>query len=207
VRNIIPAAIVACLTIAPACMAPVGASNDEVASLTSSTNTTIPIGVTSTTTKPVKHNAIGVTQIEINAPTNYVWQVLTNFDKYPNMFKNVKSCKVTKRDGNLVFTNSHLKSHWFFYDSDQQAVNDLGDAPNTLTWHTVGGSFSSLDGKWELKPCAKGNRCMATYTLALDGAPGVPTPLLSFVLHTMQKEIVGSLKKTVETDYQQRRNI
>lgn len=187
-----------------------GANGDAVASLASDANKGIPFENFSAkprTAKVDKHNASGVTQIEIEAPRDYVWKTLTNFDKYPCMFKRIKSCRVTRRDGNLVYTETHLKSIWLISDGDQRAVNDLAGAPNTLTWQTIGGNFNALDGKWDLKQVAP-NRCIATYTLELNGGAGaVPAPLVSLVLRSMQKEIVGSLKKSVESSYQQQRNI
>jgi ribosome-associated toxin RatA of RatAB toxin-antitoxin module len=209
VRQLIPGAIVACLIVVPAIGVPTGASGDEVAKVANSTSTGVSLDPfrAAPHSKASKHKARGVTQIEINAPRDYVWKVLTNFDNYPVTFRRIKSCRVTNREGSLVFTESHLKSHWLICDTPQRAVNDLAGAPDTLTWSTIGGNFSSLEGKWELKPLGSGNRCIATYTLELDGAGAVPAPLLSFVLTSMQKEIVGSLKKTVESAYQQQRSI
>lgn len=145
-----------------------------------------------------KHVTQGVTQIEINAPASVVWSVLTDFQQYPQIFKGIQSCRVTKRDGGLVFTESYLKPHLFLNQPCQHAVNDLSAAPQALTWHTLDGNFKSLDGKWELKPMS-GGRCLATYTLSVDPGLCVPAPFVGMALRSMQKEIVASLKKSAES--------
>ncbi len=145
-----------------------------------------------------KHVTQGVTQIEINAPTNVVWSVLTDFQQYPQIFKGIQSCKVTKREGGLVFTESYLKPHLFLNEPCQHAVNDLSGAPQALSWHAIDGNFKSLDGKWELRAMA-GGRCLAVYTLSVDPGACVPAPLVGMALRSMQKEIVGSLKKSAES--------
>lgn len=145
-----------------------------------------------------KHVTRGVTQIEIDAPTNVVWSVLTDFQQYPQIFNGIQSCRVTKREGGLVFTESYLKPHMFLSEPCQHVVNDLSAAPQALTWHALDGNFKSLDGKWELKPMA-GGRCLAVYTLAVDPGALVPGPLVGFALHNMQKEIVVALKKSAES--------
>lgn len=154
-----------------------------------------------------KHVARGIIEMEIDAPQEFVWNALTNFNSYPEVFKRIQSCKVTKREGDLVFTESYLKPHMFLNTPCQHAVNNLSGAPHVLTWNTIDGNFKSLEGRWELIPSqanASESKCRARYTLEVD-AGCVPAPLVGMALRTMQKEIVASLKKSVETSYREQR--
>ncbi len=135
----------------------------------------------------------------INAPREIVWQVLTNFPEYPNIFHRLESCKITKQEGDLVWTESDLKPHIFVRKQRQHTVNDLSHKPNVLDWKVVDGNFKTVIGKWELSPVGKGDRCTVTYTLSVDPGPIMPKFLISFALRNLQKEIAASLKEWVET--------
>ncbi len=143
--------------------------------------------------------------MEIDATQKTVWNALTNFANYPEIFKRISSCKVIKREGDLVFTESYLKHHMFLNTPCQRAVNNLSGAPHTLTWSTIDGNFKTLEGRWELKPSTSPDRCLARYTLEVDAGNCIPTQFVSFALKGMQKEIVVSLKKSVETIYREQR--
>jgi ribosome-associated toxin RatA of RatAB toxin-antitoxin module len=149
------------------------------------------------------HVARGIVQMQINAPREAVWHVLTNFSSYPEVFNRIQSCKVTKKEGALVFTESLLKPHMFLNQPWQHAVNDLTNAPSVLTWHATDGNFKSMGGKWELRSNPSDSQCTAVYTLEVDPGGCVPPPLVSFLMHSMQKEIVTSVKKSAELNYQE----
>jgi coenzyme Q-binding protein COQ10 len=151
------------------------------------------------------HATSAVMQVEINAPPQVVWDTLTNFSKYPVIFKKIQSCQVIKRDGDLVFTETYLRRNFFINEPCQHTVNNLTGAPHVLTWRALDGNFKQLDGCWQLKPCADGNHCLATYTLEVDAGGVIPSPLVSILLHGNQRDIVASLKHSAETSYSQHR--
>lgn len=135
----------------------------------------------------------------INAPVDTVWEVLTNFPEYPHIFQRIQSCRVTRQEGNLVWTESNLKPHLFVKTPRQHTVNDLSRKPRVLDWKVLDGNFKTVVGKWELSPAGKGDSCSVTYTLAVDPGPVVPKFLVSFTLHNLQKEITTALKEWVES--------
>jgi ribosome-associated toxin RatA of RatAB toxin-antitoxin module len=139
------------------------------------------------------------TKFVINAPPEIVWQVLTNFSEYPNMFRRLESCRITKQEGNLVWTESDLKPHVFVRTQRQHTINDLSGKPSVLDWQVIDGNFKTVIGKWELSPVDSGNRCAVIYTLAVDTGPIIPKFLVSFALRNFQKEIGTALKQFVET--------
>lgn len=139
------------------------------------------------------------TKFVINAPPETVWQVLTDFAQYPHMFRRLESCRVTKQEGNLVWTESDLKPHVFVRTQRQHTINDLSGKPSVLDWKVIDGNFKTVIGKWELSPIDKGNRCAVIYTLAVDTGPVIPKFLVSFALKNFQKEIGAALKQFVET--------
>lgn len=146
----------------------------------------------------------GVTRIKIDAPREVVWNVLTDFNRYSTIFKGIKSCHVTKREGGLVYTESYLKPHLFIQVACQHTVNDISNGPDLLKWHVLDGNFKTVDGRWDLK--SDGNSTLATYTLDVD--PGaIPGPIASMVMHGMQKDVTTSLKASAEVAYVEQQRV
>jgi ribosome-associated toxin RatA of RatAB toxin-antitoxin module len=200
IRNLIPVTI----GLIVVWNGPAGArSHDEIALANTTANSAgVKAQQLAQETEKSKHVARGIVQVQINAPREAVWSVLTNFSNYPEVFERIQSCKVTKKDGDLVFTESLLKPHMFLNQPCQHAVNDLTQGPNVLTWRAIDGNFKSMGGKWELRPSGTDNKCTAVYTLEVDAGNCIPTPLVGMLMKGMQKEIVASVKKTAELTFQ-----
>jgi len=137
----------------------------------------------------------------IKAPREFVWSVLTDFPNHPKIFHRTKSCRVIKRDGNLLYIEVYLKPGLFVSKECQHTVTDISGAPGLLTWHMLDGNFKSVHGRWELESIKDGKFCKATYTLEVDPGPIIPAFLVSFALHEMQKEIVTSFSNGCESFY------
>jgi ribosome-associated toxin RatA of RatAB toxin-antitoxin module len=188
--------------------APAGwAGTDEIATLphNQATRQSKPKLTQSQDAKNAKHASSCVLKVDIDAPQEYVWGVLTNFSSYPEVFKRIQSCRVVKSEGKLDFTETYLKPHMFLNQPVQHAINDLGSGPNCLSWHATDGNFKLLEGRWELTPSRTGRGCTASYTLRVDASGCVPSPLVTWVMHGMQKEIITSLKSAAERAYDQNR--
>lgn len=136
-------------------------------------------------------------RVEVNAPAEQVYQTLTNFDLYPQIFKRIKSCAVTRREGDLVYVETFLKPQMFVKQQCQHTINDLKGGPGRLEWTQLDGNFKHVDGTWEIRSL-KADRTEVTYTLRLDAGPVVPSQLVSFLLKFVQKEVTGQLKAYVE---------
>jgi ribosome-associated toxin RatA of RatAB toxin-antitoxin module len=139
-------------------------------------------------------------QTIVNADEPAIWNALIDFKKYPTIFKGIDSVEITKRDGELVYTESHLKPALFVKQTLQHTVNDLSAGPTTLNWQMIDGNFKYLKGKWELQKKTI-NTCSVKYTLYVDLGPLVPASLINLVVHRMQQQIVADLKQYVETEY------
>lgn len=144
--------------------------------------------------------AKGVSEVTIKAPKELVWRLLTDFNNYPHLFPRMKTCTVTKREGNLVYCESNLKPQIMVKQTVQHTINDLGGRPDVLRWKAVDGNFKAVEGEWSLKSTKDGRCCQVRYTLALDAGPAIPKPMVGFVIKMMQKEIVGSIKEVAETE-------
>jgi ribosome-associated toxin RatA of RatAB toxin-antitoxin module len=151
--------------------------------------------------KPSKNCVVSVMETTIKAPVDFVWQELTDFPKYPQLFPRIESCKVTKRTGNYVYTESNLKPQMFLRESRQRIVNDLNGKPHVLRWAMLEGNFESSQGRWQLAPDKDGRSCRVKYTLESTTDP-IPRAVAGITLKLVQKDIVKTFKRSTEKMYQ-----
>ena len=139
--------------------------------------------------------------VYIYAPQAEVWKNLIDFEHYPQMFKRIDTCHITKREHGLLFAETYLKPQMFVKKLVQHTVSDISQGPNYLQWKMLDGNFDSVYGSWNLSTTKdkKGKEvCEAQYTLEADPGPVIPAPLVSFLLHQVEHEVVVSFKKSCE---------
>lgn len=139
----------------------------------------------------------------VKAPIVYIWQTLVDFDKYPEIFNRLQSVNITKREGNFVYIESHLKPHLFVKTEIQHTVNDLSGKPGLLKWELLDGNFKHVEGEWALKSVSPESTEL-TYRLSVDPGPVIPAGMVSFVLHFVQREIVSSFVQYTEKGFTSR---
>jgi ribosome-associated toxin RatA of RatAB toxin-antitoxin module len=139
--------------------------------------------------------------VQIYAPEPIVWEVLIDFEQYPKIFKRMDTCHITKREHGLLFAETYLKPQMFVKKLCQHTVTDVSQGPHFLQWKMLDGNFSSVYGSWTLsqEQDKKGSPvCTATYTLEADPGPVIPGPMVSFILHQLEHEVVSAFKKACE---------
>lgn len=157
-------------------------------------------GQSGTAPKSKTKLARAIIDFNIHAPKEYVWRVLTDFDRYPRIFPKLRACQVLKREGDLVYIESFLKPQLFVNQQCQHTINDLKNKPDSLKWRLVDGTFKSVEGEWTLK-ASDDNECLIRYTLEVDPGPAIPRAVANLALKMTQKEIVANIKDVVEKDY------
>lgn len=149
-----------------------------------------------------KHKLLkAVMETTINAPPNFVWNKLTDFSGYPQVFPRIESVKVQKREGNYVYTETELKPQMFVRQTRQHVVNDLSAKPTLLRWAMIDGNFECTQGAWQVTANKDGKSCNVKYTLESTAEP-VPAAIAEFTLKMIQKDIVKNFKKSTEKLYQ-----
>jgi ribosome-associated toxin RatA of RatAB toxin-antitoxin module len=141
----------------------------------------------------------------VAAPQDVVWNVLVDFEHYPEIFKRIETCKVTKREGDVVYTESYLKPQLFVSKRCNHTWIDLSQKPTALSWKLLDGNFKGAEGNWDCKTIDKG-KTEVKYTLSSDPGPIIPAGLVSWILHSVVKEVVDSVQNTCAETYKQRSN-
>ncbi|MBU6450755.1 MAG: SRPBCC family protein [Cyanobacteria bacterium REEB67] len=141
------------------------------------------------------------TAIVINAPQQFVWDRLVNFQSYPKLFPRLKTCQVVKKEGDLIYIESLLKPQMFVSQPCQHTINDLEDKPDSLKWKLTDGNFKAVEGEWKLRSIDDGQHTEVRYTMEVDPGPLIPRPIIVMALKMVQREAVLNVKASVEEDF------
>ena len=124
-----------------------------------------------------------VQSIEINASVDTVYDVIVDYEKYPEFLPEMERAEVVARDGDTVdveFSLNLIKRLTY-------TLRLVGEPKVAVSWSLVVGMFQKNDGGWLLEALADG-RTRATYRV--DVAVGV------FVPGAITKRLVGSTLPT-----------
>jgi ribosome-associated toxin RatA of RatAB toxin-antitoxin module len=141
----------------------------------------------------------------VAAPQEVVWNVLVDFEHYPNIFKRIETCKVTKRENDVVYTESYLRPQLFVRQRCNHTWINVSQKPNALSWKLLDGNFKGAEGNWDCKTVDK-TKTEVKYTLAADPGPIIPAALVSWILHSVVKEVVDSVQTTCSESYKAKIN-
>lgn len=150
------------------------------------------------TDKPTARLAKVITVVDVKAPAKTVLEILSDFSKFPEFMKRVKTVAVTRQEGNLFFTESYLKPQMFVSQSCNHTITLLSGKPNTIEWVLIDGNFPSASGRWQIESGPSDKSCKVTYTVAIDPGPLIPANLASIGLRVVQKEVVIGMKNRAE---------
>src|SRR5262249_40769339 len=92
-----------------------------------------------------------VARVQVKARPEKIWQILTDYNKAPVIFENLKKCEILKNDGSTK-TVRHV-IHPSGYPGTFNYILEVREiAPRTLEWHRLSGDFKEVDGFWRLEP-------------------------------------------------------
>ena len=125
--------------------------------------------------------------IIINAPPNVVYDVIVDYEKYPEFLAEIDDVRVLKRNGNVVdveYTANVIKRVSY-------SLRLTGTPHTSVRWNLIKASFmKSNDGGWTLEDLGDG-RTKATYGLEVRVSRLVPGKVVDMLT-------VNTLPKTLE---------
>jgi carbon monoxide dehydrogenase subunit G len=124
--------------------------------------------------KPDPDGSSGVIRaaIDIAAPAQTVWNVMTDCDLAPKMVANLKSCRIVERDAQGRWDVREQISKMTFLPSVRSVFREDFEPPARMTFHRVGGDLKVLEGEWLLMPHGDGTR--VTYEARVAAPFSVP---------------------------------
>jgi len=124
--------------------------------------------------KPGADGSSGVIHaaIDIAAPADVIWSVMTDCDLAPKMVANLKSCRILERDPQGRWDVREQVSKTTFLPSVRSVFREDFEPPNRMTFHQVGGDLKVLEGEWMLTPHGDGTQ--VTYEAHVAAPFSVP---------------------------------
>jgi carbon monoxide dehydrogenase subunit G len=110
--------------------------------------------------------------IDIAAPAQAIWNVMTDCDLAPKMVTNLKSCRILERDPQGRWDVREQISKMGFLPSVRSVFREDFEPPTHMTFRQVGGDLKLLEGEWLLTPHGDGTR--VTYEARVAAPFSVP---------------------------------
>src|SRR5258708_21447864 len=110
--------------------------------------------------------------IDIAAPPEVIWSVMTDCDLAPRMVANLKSCRILDRDPQGGWDVREQISKMTFVPSVRSVFREDFEPPRRLTFHRTGGDLKVLEGEWLLTP--HGDQTQVTYEARVAAPFSVP---------------------------------
>ncbi len=145
--------------------------------------------------KRIGNREFAVGEIVIDAKPIQVWNVLTDYENSPEVFKNLKSCSVVGIRGNRRLVRQVVETVGFM--KFDYVVSMLEKKPTNLSWYRDSGSLKELTGEWNLKPLAGGSKTSVTYQVFIDGGVFFPSWLLTNKAKSHLPVVLTALKQKV----------
>ncbi|HTW06221.1 MAG TPA: SRPBCC family protein [Acidimicrobiales bacterium] len=127
----------------------------------------------------------------IRASPAYCFQVLTDFERYPEWAADIKAVNIDERDDDGRPTQVTFRAAAFGRSTSYTLRYDYSAAPTRLSWQQVKGDVTSrLDGSYEINPSDDGSTDL-TYNLVVD----LKVPLPVFVKRRAEGRITYTALK------------
>ncbi|PZR16769.1 MAG: cyclase [Archangium gephyra] len=132
--------------------------------------------------------------ITINATPEKCWQVISDYERYPEFLPEVKKIRTSNRRGNEVDVQ---------YEAEvvkviKYTVHMKEDGPRGLTWSFIDGEFMKDNkGGWKLEDGGNGTT-KATYTVDVEVGMLVPKTIVNALVDTQLPKLLENFKKRIE---------
>jgi coenzyme Q-binding protein COQ10 len=132
--------------------------------------------------------------ITVNVPPETLFDIITQYEKYPEFLPEVKGLKVERTGGQVIcHYEVDLKIKTVKY-----SVKMSEQRPNRVAWSFVKGEFMKDNkGSWELKPAGEG-KTEAVYNVEVSLGALVPKSIPTLLVETSLPAMLEQFKKRAE---------
>lgn len=119
----------------------------------------------------------------MDVPLEALWDVITDYEGYPDFVADLESIEIVKREGNCVYATYVIS---MMGKKVKYTLKHAETPKKKLVWEmTEGEMFKFNNGGWELKE--KGGKVEATYTVDVGFPIFLPVPKSVIDMLTTQK--------------------
>ncbi|ATB38954.1 cyclase/dehydrase [Cystobacter fuscus] len=132
--------------------------------------------------------------IVINAPPEKLFDVIAQYEKYPEFLSEVKKIRVLERKDNTLKVQYEVD----VIKTIRYTILVTEERPKRMSWTFVEGEvMKDNKGSWVLEPDGEG-RTKATYTVELALGPLVPKAIVNALTETSLPKMLESFKRRAE---------
>jgi ribosome-associated toxin RatA of RatAB toxin-antitoxin module len=132
-------------------------------------------------------------RVIIRATPEQCFEILTDFDRYPEWAADIKAIRIVERDDLGRATKVAFRAAAFGRSTSLTLAYDYTKAPKALSWAQVQGDLTRrYDGLYTFEPA--GDETEVTYRLTVD----LKVPLPGFVKRRAESRIVGGALKELK---------
>jgi len=113
--------------------------------------------------------------VDIAAPPEVVWSVITDCELAPRMVDSLKSCRVLQKDAAGRWDVREDVSRMGFLPSVRNVFRSDYDPPKSVRFHRVGGDLRVFEGEWRIEP--HGDQTRVFYESRVGAPFRVPGPI------------------------------
>ena len=128
--------------------------------------------------------------------TQEFFNIVSDYEKYPEFLNEVTHCKVIKTEGNrklVEFTVSIMKDFKYNLWMTEQE-------PALISWEFASGDiFKTMKGQWKMQD--EGGKCRASYNLEATFGLFVPSPIAKALVSVNLPNMISSYHKRVSELY------
>jgi coenzyme Q-binding protein COQ10 len=134
--------------------------------------------------------------IVINAPVEKVFDIIVQYDKYPEFLSEVKAIRTAGRQGNEVQVHYTVELP---IKTIKYTIRAKEERPTKMSWSFVDGEFMKDNkGSWVLEPAGEG-KTKATYTVEIALGALVPKSIVNVLVDTSLPKMLESFKRRAES--------
>lgn len=138
----------------------------------------------------------------IKRPPAQVWEVLTDFERWPEFMPLVQNTRVARRDGERMWVEQQYRilframAHTTIYELDPRAGR-LGWQLDTNAPHDIAAS----QGRWQLVPVAEGRDTLVRYAARMSAGRAVPEFVAKMLRERSLEQLLANLRSEVLRRY------
>ena len=131
--------------------------------------------------------------IDIAAPPQMVWDVVTDCDLAPKMVASLKSCRILQKDPAGAWDVREDISRMGFLPSVRNVFRSDYDPPKSVRFHRVAGDLKVFEGEWRIEPRGAGTRVV--YESRVSAPFRVPGPIARIALRYEVPQALTALRR------------
>jgi ribosome-associated toxin RatA of RatAB toxin-antitoxin module len=134
--------------------------------------------------------------IVINAPVEKVFDVVTNYERYPDFLPEVKEVRASNRKGSEVDLQYKVD---LVVKTIRYTIHVKEERPSRMSWTFIDGEvMKDNKGGWVLESAGEG-KTKATYNVEVTVGPLVPKSILNTLVDSSLPKMLEAFKKRAET--------